>query len=252
MCNGLVTVCPVRRLLVPHSCTPSFFFFFRACFRWELKLGSLVRALGKLPGGIGRFLPCADGRHLSRPRHLGWEQCSHGLTCRPLESCHPQCLKAVCRVWGVSGGCRCGAFDGSLKLRHCTTPPPGIFQGWVAFYLVVQQVKEVDMRRLISWTRVAVVQKRVWLSSKTCRGYPVSKSGRIQGFHRQSDGKCCTLTNPLDKEVRSACLSTFFLALGLVHFAAGEAWNLHPERTGVGFFRLASPAEGNSALAQVR
>ena len=32
-------------------------------------LSSLVRALGKLPGGLGRFLPCQVGTHLSRLRH---------------------------------------------------------------------------------------------------------------------------------------------------------------------------------------
>ena len=36
----------------------------------------LIRALGKLPGGLCRFLPCSVGSHLSRLRHLGWEQCS--------------------------------------------------------------------------------------------------------------------------------------------------------------------------------
>ena len=41
-------------------------------------LGSLVRALAKLPGGLGRFLPCRLGSHMSRLRHLGWNQCSHG------------------------------------------------------------------------------------------------------------------------------------------------------------------------------
>ena len=39
-------------------------------------ISSLVRALGKLPGGLGRFLPCQVGTHLSRLRHLGWNQCS--------------------------------------------------------------------------------------------------------------------------------------------------------------------------------
>ena len=63
-------------------------------------LGSLVRALTKLPGGLGWFVPCHLGSHMSRLRHLGWNQCSHCLTSRPLESCHHQCLKAVC---GVSG-----------------------------------------------------------------------------------------------------------------------------------------------------
>ena len=35
-------------------------------------ISSLVRALGKLPGGVGRFLPCGVGSHMSRLRHLGW------------------------------------------------------------------------------------------------------------------------------------------------------------------------------------
>ena len=65
-------------------------------------LSSLVRALAKLPGGHGRFLPCGLGSHVSRLRHLGWNQCSHGLSSRPVESCHHQCLKAVCGVLGVS------------------------------------------------------------------------------------------------------------------------------------------------------
>ena len=44
-------------------------------------------------------------------------------------------------------------------------------------------------------------------------------------------------------------MSAFFLALGLLDFAVGEAWNLHREATGVFFFRLVGPAEGVSALA---
>ena len=49
-------------------------------------ISCLVRALAKLPGGMGRFLPCGVGPHMSRLRHLVWNQCSHGLTSRPLES----------------------------------------------------------------------------------------------------------------------------------------------------------------------
>ena len=85
-------------------------------------LCSLVRALAKLPGGIGRFLPCRVGSHMFRLRHLGWNQCSHGLTSRPLESCHHQCLKAVCGVWGYPQGSALELLDGTPKLRHCTTP----------------------------------------------------------------------------------------------------------------------------------
>ena len=71
-------------------------------------------------GGLGRFLPCGLGSHMSRLRHLGWNQCSHGLTSRPLESCHHQCLKAVCGVLGYPKGSALELLDGTLKLRHCT------------------------------------------------------------------------------------------------------------------------------------
>ena len=37
-------------------------------------ISSLLRALGKLPGRLGRFLPCQVGTHLSRLRHLGWKE----------------------------------------------------------------------------------------------------------------------------------------------------------------------------------
>ena len=57
---------------------------------------------------------------MSRLRHLGWNQCSHGLDSRPLESCHHQCLKAVCEVLGYPKGSALELLDGTLKLRHCT------------------------------------------------------------------------------------------------------------------------------------
>ena len=83
-------------------------------------LSSLLRALCKLPGGLSRFMPCNLGSHLSRLRHVGWNQCSHGLNSRPLESCHHQCLKALCGVLGYPKGSALELLDGTLKLRHCT------------------------------------------------------------------------------------------------------------------------------------
>ena len=93
-------------------------------------ISSLVRALAKLPGGLGRCVPCHLGSHLSRLRHLGRNQCSHGLSSRPLESCHHQYLKAVCGFWGTPKGAAAELLDGTLKLRYCTTVfttrfPPG-------------------------------------------------------------------------------------------------------------------------------
>ena len=64
-------------------------------------ISSFVRALAKLPGVIGGFLPCVVGSHMSRSGHLGRNQCSHGLTSKPLESCHHQCLEAFCGFLGV-------------------------------------------------------------------------------------------------------------------------------------------------------
>ena len=93
-------------------------------------ISSLVRALGKLPGGLGRFLPCQVGTHLSRLRHLGWNQCSHGLTSRPLESCHHRCLSAVCGILGHPKGSAAELLDGALKLRCCATPFSNRFPTW--------------------------------------------------------------------------------------------------------------------------
>ena len=55
---------------------------------WKLcrLLGNMLRALAKLPGGLGRFIPGRIGANHGWLRHVGWEKCCHGLTCRPLES----------------------------------------------------------------------------------------------------------------------------------------------------------------------
>ena len=93
-------------------------------------LSSLVRALAELPVGLGRFMPCSLGSHLSRLRHVGWNQCSNGLNSRPLESCHHQCLKAVCEVLGYPKGSALELQDGTLMLRHCTDVFTMRFPSW--------------------------------------------------------------------------------------------------------------------------
>ena len=97
-------------------------------------ISSPVRSLGKIPGCIGRFLPCTVGGHFSRMRHLGWEQCSHGLTSRSLESCHHRCLEAVCGLLVYPAGAAAELLDGSSELPCCTNPFPerflsGLFLG---------------------------------------------------------------------------------------------------------------------------
>ena len=61
---------------------------------------------------------------------MGWNQCSHGLTSRPLESCHHRCLSAVCGILGYPKGSAAELLDGVLKLRCCTTPFSNRFPTW--------------------------------------------------------------------------------------------------------------------------
>ena len=73
---------------------------------------------------------------MSRLRHLGWDHCSDGLTSRPLESCHHQCVQAVCGILGCPRGAAMELLDGTFELRHCTrlftdSSPLGFYLGWV-------------------------------------------------------------------------------------------------------------------------
>ena len=47
-----------------------------------------------------------------------------------MESCHYQCLKAVCGVLGYPKGAAAEFLDGTLKLRHCTTIFTTRFPPW--------------------------------------------------------------------------------------------------------------------------
>ena len=49
-------------------------------------IGAMMRSLCLLPGGLRRFVPCSIGANHCRLRHIGWENCGHGLTSRPRES----------------------------------------------------------------------------------------------------------------------------------------------------------------------
>ena len=58
-------------------------------------LGSMLRALRFLPGGLGRFIPCRIGASHCRLRAIGWERCGHGLTSRPFEASAPRVLGSL-------------------------------------------------------------------------------------------------------------------------------------------------------------
>ena len=159
-------------------------------------LGSLVRALAKLPGGIGRFLPCQVGSHVSRSRHSGWSQCSHGLSSRPLESCHHQCLKAVCGVLGYPKGSASDLLDSTLKLRHCTALLTMRFLTWS-----LPRVGNGCGKRQFVTTghqpdEIGPVGERVRLTRKTRPGVS-SHSIPDRGIQRRGDGKDCAPLPPM-------------------------------------------------------
>ena len=178
-------------------------------------LSILVRALAKLPGGLGMFLPCRLGSHMSRLRHLGWNQCSHGLISRPLESCRHQCLKAVCEVLGYPEGSVMELLDGTLKLRHCTTLFTKRFPPWP----LPKDGNRVVKRQFIAPGHLldesGQVGKRVRLTRKTRPG--ASSHVRPDPGHPTPRRwkRLRPLPPPKEWGVRWASLAIFFLDLGL-------------------------------------
>ena len=93
-------------------------------------IGSLFRSLSKLPGGLRRFISGGLGPHLSMLRHLGWLQCGHGLTCRPVQSSMLDCLNAVLGLLGYPAGSVADLANGVLKIRFCCSPFAGELPSW--------------------------------------------------------------------------------------------------------------------------
>ena len=179
-------------------------------------LSSLVCALAKLPGGLGRFLPCGLGSHMSRLRHLGWNQCSHGLDSRPLESCHHECLKALCGVLGYPKGSALELLDGTLKLRHCTDLFTRRFPPWSLPRVGSGIGKGILLLLIISRILVVLWVKGSGLPRRLVQAHPLmSFRTQILGTQRRGDGKDCAPLSPKEREERWACLAIFFLALGL-------------------------------------
>ena len=82
----------------------------------------MLRALTKLPGGLGRFIPCRIGANHGRLRHVGWEKCCHGLTCRPLESSGEGFLSDFLGLLGYPSGSGRPLLDGTLHLKYQSFP----------------------------------------------------------------------------------------------------------------------------------
>ena len=88
-------------------------------------LHSLIRALGHLPGGLPRFIPCQPSAHYARLSHLGWGRYGHGLSSRPRESCDLQYLTPLLNFFGYPDGAATDLFTGTLKLRYSSIPFSG-------------------------------------------------------------------------------------------------------------------------------
>ena len=113
----------------PHlrSRRPLSFSGFSVGFGQEIRHGchflrSLIRALGHLPGGLSRFIPCHDGAHHARLLHFGWGQYGHGLTSRPRGSCDHRFLTPFLNFFGYPDGAVAELFNGTSKLRCSSTP----------------------------------------------------------------------------------------------------------------------------------
>ena len=53
---------------------------------------------------ILRFIPGRIGSNRGRLRHIGWEKCCHGLTCRPRESSEEGFLSDLLGLLGYPSG----------------------------------------------------------------------------------------------------------------------------------------------------
>ena len=153
---------------------------------------------------------------MSRSRHLGWNQCSHGLTSRPLESCHHQCLQAVCLVLGYPRGSALELLDGALKLRHCANLFTMRFPPWSS-----PRVGNGGGKRQVITT--GLPSESSGNMGKKGSGLPGRHvqvlffiTIRILGIQRRGDGKDCA--PPSSEGVGRGALQSFFLDLGLGEF----------------------------------
>ena len=79
---------------------------------WRCRfVGAMMRSLCLLPGSIGAY-------HC-RLRHIGWENCGHGLTSRPRESASEPFLDELLDLFRYPPGSGRALLTGTLPLRCC-------------------------------------------------------------------------------------------------------------------------------------
>ena len=138
----LVTDCLLRKLFAPSGdpVDPLFFSGFSVSIGQEIRHGcqflhSIFRALGHLPGGLARFLPCQPGAHFARLSLLGWGRYGHGLSSRPRESCGHRILAPLSDFFGYPDGAATELFNGTLTLRYSSTPFSKKLPSWLVSHL---------------------------------------------------------------------------------------------------------------------
>ena len=94
----------------------------------------MLRALTGLPSLMERFLPCDTGGNRWRLRHLGGEQCGHGLASTRGETVDLGASGRLLLLSGYPFGAASDLQNGSLKLgavgsRLLGSFPLGLFQG---------------------------------------------------------------------------------------------------------------------------
>ena len=143
-------------------------------------IGALMRSLGLLPGGLGRFVTCSIGANHCRLRHIGWEKCGHGLTSRPRESASLHFLDELLALFRHPSGSGRALLAGTLPLRYCSTrfacltpswrlPVPGSVGNLVAAYSDVgYRVAADKVDRDVFWVSGSGPgRKRIRLNRKT-------------------------------------------------------------------------------------
>ena len=82
-------------------------------------IGAMMRSLCLLPGGLRGFVPCSIGANHCRLRHIGWENCGHGLTSRPRESASELSLNELLSLFRYPPGFGRALLAGTLPFRYC-------------------------------------------------------------------------------------------------------------------------------------
>ena len=83
-------------------------------------IGALMRSLCLLPGGLGRFVPCSVGANHCRLRHIGWDNCGHGLTSRPRESASGPFLDQHLQLFQYPPRSSGALLAGTLPHQYCS------------------------------------------------------------------------------------------------------------------------------------